>query len=159
ARSSVGIHGFACGGFLVEAGQRTPGTIAPLVARVSFPDPWRIVLVLPADALGLHDSRESDAFAQLRASPMAWTDVLCRLVVLGMLPALAEGDLNAFGEAAFEFNARAGEVFAPIQGGTYAGYRTAELVGFLRRQGVRGVGQSSWGPGVFAIVGDAEQAG
>jgi predicted sugar kinase len=32
------------------------------------------------------------------------------------------------------------------------------LVAFLRGQQVRGVGQSSWGPAVFAVVADADRA-
>ena len=80
------------------------------------------------------------------------------LVLLGMLPALMERDLDTFGEALHDFNARAGEVFAPVQGGTYAGRRVEEIVTFFRRRGVRGVGQSSWGPAVFAILGDEERA-
>jgi predicted sugar kinase len=34
----------------------------------------------------------------------------------------------------------------------------AEVVAYLRGQGVRGVGQSSWGPTVFAVLGDADEA-
>jgi predicted sugar kinase len=34
----------------------------------------------------------------------------------------------------------------------------AEWIAFLRGQGVRGVAQSSWGPTVFAVVADEEQA-
>jgi predicted sugar kinase len=75
-----------------------------------------------------------------------------------MLPALIERDLPAFGEAVYDFNARVGEMFAPIQGGLYAHPHLADLVALVRRQGVRGVGQSSWGPTVFAIVADPDQA-
>ncbi len=75
-----------------------------------------------------------------------------------MLPALAEGDEAAFGEALFEFNARAGEPFAAVQGGAYASARVAELIGFLRADGLHGVGQSSWGPTVFAVTPDEDRA-
>jgi predicted sugar kinase len=75
-----------------------------------------------------------------------------------MLPALAEADLEAFGESLYDFNARAGEAFAGVQGGVYSGPRVAECVAFLRGEGVRGVGQSSWGPTVYAVVGDADRA-
>src|SRR6185437_1004041 len=93
-------------------------------------------------------SHEVEAFSRLTAAPSdpARTDVLCRLVLLGLLPALVERDADAFGEAVYEFNARVGEAFAPVQGGVYASARIAELVAFVRGQGVRGVGQSSWGP-------------
>ncbi len=80
------------------------------------------------------------------------TEALCRLVLLGMLPALAEHDLAAFGEALYDFNRRVGEMFAPWQGGLYAHPRSAELVKALRSAGVHGVGQSSWGPTVYAVV-------
>ena len=54
----------------------------------------------------------------------------------------------------FDFNARSGDLFAAEQGGTYAGAEVAAVVAWLRRQKVRGVGQSSGGPGVFAVVED-----
>ena len=74
-----------------------------------------------------------------------------------MLPALAERNLAAFGEALHEYNARAGEPFRAAQGGPYVA-ETTELIAWLRGQGVRGVGQSSWGPTVFAVVGSETQA-
>jgi beta-RFAP synthase len=156
-RSALGVHGFCQGGFLVDAGKGACTTLAPLVARLDFPAAWRIVLVLPGRATGLHGKSERSAFARL-TTPPGTTEALCRLVLLGMLPALAEEDLQGFGEALFDFNARVGEVFAPVQGGTYASPLTAELVGFLRAEGVAGVGQSSWGPGVFAVTDETRAA-
>jgi beta-RFAP synthase len=128
--------------------------------RVAVPEAWRIVLALLRQAPGLHGPDEQEVFRQLAESSAAPlpTDALCRLVLLGMLPALAEGDLEAFGEALFDFNVRVGAAFARMQGGPYAGPRVAELVAFLRGEGARGVGQSSWGPAVFAVVGDEERA-
>lgn len=157
-RSALGVYGFERGGFLVDAGKGEAEALAPLVARIRFPEAWPVVLALPAGEQGLHGAAERQAFEQLRDQPPAHTDALCRLVLLGMLPALLERDLGAFGEALYEFNARAGTAFAPVQGGTYASPQVAELVAWLRQQGVAGVGQSSWGPGVFAVVGDEDRA-
>jgi len=162
-RSALGAHGFEQGGLLVESGKNSAERLAPLVARLSFPEPWRVVLVLPAgdeSKSSLHGAREVEAFAQLAARPAApdRTDILCRLVLLGLLPALVERDLDAFGEALYEFNVRVGEAFAPVQGGVYASARVAELTAFLRGEGVHGVGQSSWGPTVFAVVADDDHA-
>jgi beta-RFAP synthase len=158
-RSALGVHGFEQGGFLVESGKRSDDGLSPLAARVTFPEAWRVVLALPRQVPGLHGPDEQGAFRQLAESAAVLpTDALCRLVLLGLLPALAAGDVEAFGEALFEFNARVGEAFARVQGGPYAGPRVAELVAFLRGEGVRGVGQSSWGPAVFAVVGDEGRA-
>ena len=153
-RSALGIHGFDRGGFLVDGGKRTAEGMAPLVARMDFPAEWRVVLALSEGKRGLHGEAERDAFGRLASLPMAAgvTERLCRLVLLGMLPALAEQDLDAFGDALFAFNSEVGRAFAPVQGGVYASARVAELVDFIRRQGVRGVGQSSWGPAVFAVT-------
>lgn len=164
-RSALGTHGFERGGFLVESGKRSAEELAPLVAHQLFPEEWRLVVALPPHhAAGLHEGGEMEAFARLTTpggtgvSPVDKTETLCRLVLLGLLPALVERDIEAFGEALYEFNARVGEAFAPVQGGVYASPRIAEIVGFVRGQNVRGVGQSSWGPAVFAVVADADRA-
>jgi predicted sugar kinase len=45
-----------------------------------------------------------------------------------------------------------------VQGGEYASAEIADLIADVRACGVRGVGQSSWGPTVFAVVGDSDTA-
>jgi beta-ribofuranosylaminobenzene 5'-phosphate synthase len=155
-RSALGSHGFDRGGFLVDGGKGPHTAIAPLIARVDFPEDWKIVLVVPEGEQGLHGVSETQAFEEASAAPEN-SDRLCRLLLLGMLPALAEHDLPAFGEALYEFNRRAGEMFRPLQGGTYAGAKVAAVVDFVRRNGVAAAGQSSWGPAIFAIV-DGDRA-
>ena len=155
-RSGLGVHGFDRGGFLVDGGRYEGGPPAGLAARMDVPSQWRILLVMPPGDANWHGKREQSAFDALAPSPH--TDRLCRLTLLGMLPALAERDCDRFGEALHEFNALSGEVFAPAQGGNYAGPAIAEAVAHLRSLGVRGTGQSSWGPLVFGIVADADRA-
>lgn len=151
-RSSIGIHGFEHGGFLVEGG-KTTDAVSPLLVRRSFPDDWRVLLIVPRGRQGAHGALERDAFAELaqRERDLRRTEILCRLALLGMLPALVDQDLPAFGESLYEFNRRAGEWFLPWQGGVYADSAIADRIDWLRRHGVRGVGQSSWGPAVFAV--------
>ncbi len=143
----------------MEAGKRRGDEgLAPLAARALFPPQWRLVLATPSAGRGLHGRVERQAFTRLASESLRHTEALCRLVLLGMLPALAEADLEAFGESLHDFNARVGEAFAEVQGGVYADPRTAECVEHLRGEGVRGVGQSSWGPTLFAVVGDEDRA-
>ena len=152
-RSGLGAHGFALGGFLVDGGKGSGSTIAPLVCRHPFPDDWRVLVAIPRNQRGLSGGLEREAFARLVADPSsrAQTEALCRLVVLGMIPALVERDLPAFGEAVHDFNRRAGLLFKACQGGVYSSPIVAEIVGMLRAEGIAGVGQSSWGPAVFAF--------
>ena len=157
-RSALGVHGFDRGGFLVDAGQAAPSALAPLVAWSAVPQTWRVVLVLPHAEGAWHGERERQAFSRLAAAASGITERLCRLVLLGMLPAIAESNLDAFGEAVHEYNALAGEAFSAVQGGTYASARTAEVIAFLRGLGVKGVSQTSWGPTAFAVFGSQEEA-
>jgi beta-RFAP synthase len=159
-RSAVGVHGFAHGGFLVDAGKRAGQGVAPLVARADFPEEWGIVLVLPPWGAGLHGSLEAAAFAKLTAEKTDGkeTDHLCRLILLEMLPALAERDCHALGEAVFQFNRTVGEMFRSLQGGPYAHPQTGPVIDFIRKQPIAGAGQSSWGPGLFAITEHRPQA-
>lgn len=152
-RSGLGVHGFAAGGFLVDGGKGPKTNIAPLVCRHDFADDWRILLATPQNQRGLAGAAERTAFAELARESASTFEIeaLCRLVLLGLVPALIERDVRAFGEACFEFNRRAGLLFKASQGGEYRSAEAADLVAWLRHFGVRGVGQSSWGPTIFAI--------
>jgi beta-RFAP synthase len=142
----------------VEGGKTSTTDLAPLIIRQPFPEAWRILLVRPGGEPRWFGERERQAFEQLAlSSSPAMTDRLCRLVLLGLLPALVEEDFAAFSEALYEFNVRVGELFAPVQGGVYSDARTAGLVAWLRREGVVGVGQSSWGPTVFGALQHGER--
>jgi beta-RFAP synthase len=153
-RSAIGAHGFTAGGLIVEGGKISDMAISPLLVRQDFPEDWHALLVTPRGLQGAHGLRESGAFADLatRDRDDRTTEALCRLVLLAMLPALGDEDLATFGEALYDFNRRVGEMFQPVQGGIYAHPRIEEIVKMLRRAGVKGVGQTSWGPTVFAIV-------
>jgi beta-RFAP synthase len=153
-RSAVGVHGFDAGGLVVEGGKRPGEDVSPLVEHVALPAAWRVVLFTP-HAPPWHGDRERAAFA---AAGGGEPDRLRALAERGILPAARAADLDAFGEAVHEFNLRAGEPFAAVQGGPYASPEVAGLIADVRKTGVRGVGQSSWGPTVFAVVPDGDTA-
>ena len=108
--------------------------------------------MIPPAGAGLHGSAEVRAFAELPPFPGALVDRLCRLVLLGVLPAVAEGDLARFGEALEALQAGVGEGFAPAQGGVFARPELAEIAEILRGEGLVGVGQSSWGPTLYGFT-------
>jgi beta-RFAP synthase len=158
ARSSIGIHGFGRGGLLMEAGKSQSEDIAPLVARVDLPEKWRFVVICPRGVSGLSGEAEREAFAQLApASAERWAKHYHQATE-ELLPAAAAGKFEDFGEALYEFGYNAGLGFARIQGGPFAGDRLTQMVRLIRRLGVRGVGQSSWGPTLFALLADQQSA-
>jgi beta-RFAP synthase len=80
------------------------------------------------------------------------TDRLCHLVLLGLLPAVLEHDLASFGKAVAELQEYVGKHFAPAQGGPYARPAVESVVRYLESEGLRGIGQSSWGPAIYAFT-------
>ena len=156
-RSAVGTWIFAGGGFVLEGGRREPGVrVAALLARLPFPDDWRCVLAVPRSAPGVSGEAETAAFARLVPPSAAEVEHVAHLVLMGLLPSLAEGDLAGFGGALTEVQRITGGWFAGAQGGAFVPGPSAALVGAMASWGAAGVGQSSWGPAVYGIVaGDA----
>lgn len=151
-RSGIGLHGFSRGGLIVDGGHGQKPGPPPLIARAEFPRDWRVLIVRPEQTDGLYGTEESHAFARLPNVPEPLTDRLCRLVLLGLLPAAAERDLDAFGAALTEMQEHVGLVFAPVQGGPYARAESEPIVAALRKLGLKGVGQSSWGPILYGFT-------
>jgi beta-RFAP synthase len=156
-RSGIGLHGFQHGGLIVDGGSRNEAEIPPLLARLPFPEAWSILLVQPPGLRGLHGADERRAFASLAPINEDLTGALCRLVLLEILPAVAEHDLDTFGAALAELQARVGACFAPAQGGIYATSQASMIVDELRRLGFVGVGQSSWGPTLYGFSSCSER--
>ncbi|HVT28742.1 MAG TPA: hypothetical protein VHE81_12075, partial [Lacipirellulaceae bacterium] len=158
ARSAVGTYGFKQGGLIVDAGKIAGETMGRLCRRVELPDGWRFVLVCRKDARGLAGSSESGAFARLPPVPLEVTDELWAITREQMLPAVEQQDCGMFGESVYRFGRLAGESFSAVQGGPFANAEIARLVKSIRDFGVPGVGQSSWGPMVFAVTENEEEA-
>ena len=158
ARSGIGIGAFETGGFIVDGG-RGPDDLPPqIVSRLSFPDPWRILLVFDSIDQGIHGSHESAAFDALPKFPAESAAYLCRLVMMQLLPSLADANIVGFGRAVTALQQTVGDHFAPAQGGRYASPAVGEALAWLESEGAAGVGQSSWGPTGFAIIGTEHEA-
>ena len=156
-RSAIGTWTFAAGGFVLEGGRR-PDTddVEPLLARLAFPPTWRCVVAVPHATSGITGAAENDAFLQLPAPSEQAVAHVAHVVLMSLLPALAEGDLRAFGMALSEIQEVTGRWFAPVQGGAFAPGVSETLVRRLNEWGACGVGQSSWGPAVYGIVDGAD---
>lgn len=151
-RSAIGCHGFSVGGLLYETGSFPNEPLSRLARREKAPESWRIVLVTASENTGLSGVSEVSAFRQLPPIPIEVTARLDDLAASIILPAALRADLETFGEALYDYGLLAGECFASVQGGPYASAEIAACVAALRDLGARGVGQSSWGPTVFAVV-------
>jgi beta-RFAP synthase len=156
-RSAVGTWTFAGGGLVVEGGRRPESSgCGPLLARIPFPAHWRCVVAVPDAVSTMSGDAEAAAFARLPPPPERDVQRVAYLVLMAMLPAVAEADLPAFGAALTEIQRITGAWFASVQGGTFAAGASGELIRQLAACGAAGVGQSSWGPAVYGVVDDVE---
>ena len=157
-RSGVGVHGACGGGFIAESGKLREEELSPLISRLALPDDWRFAVVVLGGGVGLSGDVEQRAFDRLPPVAPETTAALCRELVCEILPAAQVGDFERFGEGLFRYGRLAGDCFAAEQGGVYASEPVERLVERCRTLGIRGVGQSSWGPAVFALCHDERQA-
>jgi beta-ribofuranosylaminobenzene 5'-phosphate synthase len=157
-RSAIGTWTFDGGGLVVEGGRRV-GTdgVGPLIARIPFPPSWRCVVAIPRQPPAISGADEAAALAALPPPPAREVEQVAHLVVMALLPALVDADLEGFGRALTAIQTTTGRWFASVQGGAFAQGPSGELVRRMAERGAPGVGQSSWGPAVYGVV-DGETA-
>ena len=149
-RSAVGSHGYFRGGLIFE--ESADGSdLNAIGERIELPQTWRVAVLRPARASApVSGELETQQFDRLSRVSQDRRDALRKMVTDGMLPAARDGDFFDFTDAVHRYNRASGELFAEAQGGAYNGSDVTDLVHWLVQKGVQGVGQSSWGPGVFA---------
>lgn len=158
-RSAIGTWAFGSGGFLLEGGRRDGSDRpAPLLCRYDMPESWRCILAVPAVQPGLSGDAESAAFRELPVPSEELVGRISRLVLMLLLPSLAEEDIEGFGRAVTEIQRLVGRTFESVQGGRFAHPLSGELIEQLLARGAAGAGQSSWGPAVYGFVDGEEQA-
>ncbi len=157
-RSSVGSWGFHLGGCIVELGASADQTFAPLRQRIAVPEEWRVLVAWAPQNTGLHGKAEESAFSRLPQISPQTTEALARIALNRIIPALEHRDFSRFSQSIYEYGMMSGRCFEVLQGGPFASEQIAGLVDRLNKFGICGVGQSSWGPAVYAILKDDEQA-
>jgi len=168
-RSGIGVAAFEAGGFVLDGGHPTARfttdrpqdgdwTVPPVAARHEIPDDWRFLLVVPAGEPGRSGDVEDDSIrAAIERAEPGLADRIAGLLTRRVLPAIAAGDAERFGEAVAEIGRLNGAWYADEQGGVYRP-PVGELVDALSGSpAIYGAGQSSWGPTVYGIT-DADHA-
>jgi len=167
--SGIGTAAFEQGGFILDGGHRfgTPGAkqefrpsaasrgIAPppVLARHRFPEDWRILLGTPDTGAGAHGGGEVDIFRTHCPVPLREVQELCHEVLMRMVPALIEHDLDLFGSAV---NRTQQLGFKKVEVALQHPIVPALLLATVQA-GAAGAGLSSFGPTVYAI-GDSGMA-
>ncbi len=157
-RSAVGIHGYFQGGLIYESADQ-PCELNPLRQRIELPGDWCVALFRPRQSTTLVSGDiEREQFSRLAAVDPGLRNELQSIITTQMMPAAQASDFDSFSSAVGRYNHQSGLLFASVQGGAYNGEWISGLIRSLVDRGVQGVGQSSWGPSVFAWFESREQA-
>lgn len=158
--SGIGVAAFEGGGFILDGGHLSgkgfmPSRFshvppAPVLARHDFP--WKIVCAWP-EGKGSHGEAEKNVFGKYCPIPAEEVEKVSRLVMMKVLPAIVEKDLEAFGEG---LNMLQEIGFKRIE----ITLQTAEVkkvLAFMQGNSAGG-GMSSFGPVCFAVCGSMAEA-
>lgn len=160
--SGIGVEAVQTGGFILDAGhafrrgenskhEYTPSGASagfeppPVLARYDFPD-WDVLVVVPLGE-GASGLREVTIFKVVCPIPLEQVRQMCHILLMQMMPAVLEADLEMFGGAMEEFQTLGFKVFE-LRAQTQLLY---DCLRFLRDNGGVGAGMSSWGPSLFAF--------
>jgi beta-RFAP synthase len=153
--SGIGISIFESGGFVIDGGkslEESNNNPPPIIFRSLFPKDWFFVIAVPTIENKISGSIEDRSFRNLPKSSSLLVGKMCRIILIKMLPALVEEDIQTFGSALTELQVLTGSSFSSVQGGIFADNRIKELVNFMVKEGALGSGQSSWGPSVYGLI-------
>lgn len=153
-RSGIGIAGYEMGGLLLDAGRQGGET----VRSYSLPTSWTWVLVEPGHDQGLHSEAERQAFQNLPEIDLAIVQELKQVAQERMVAAAVAGDFIAFAENLTYYNRRAGAHYRSVQHGDYSSPDSDHRLAIMGEAGALGRGQSSWGPGLFAVFSSRDDA-
>ncbi|MDD5446797.1 MAG: beta-ribofuranosylaminobenzene 5'-phosphate synthase [Methanocellales archaeon] len=154
--SGIGVTAFERGGFILDGGHRfdekgfMPSSAShalppPTLLHHDFPD-WSIVLVIPP-AKGASGIREVNIFKEECPIPLGEVQALSHIILMELLPALIEKDLQIFGSSINRIQKicfKQREVDLQPQAG--------EIMEVLLQSGAAGAGMSSFGPLVYGIT-------
>jgi len=149
--SGVGIYSFMYGNLVVDSGLRVDGNDAiPKLLHVSdVPSDWYLIVAIPEGIKGLSEGEERSILEHVDAFDKQGE--LYREFIK-LTTALVFKDFNEFTQALTNIQLLTGRYFSKFQGGIYAHEVIDDIINFMKNEGVRGLGQSSWGPTTYGFV-------
>ena len=148
-QSAIGTYAFQHGSFIVDGGWGDKTTFPPLLLHYDFPEDWSFLIVIPKSR-SFDETEELEVFEKLPTPQEKLVYEACYRILLGMAPAVVEKNIRAFGVNLTKLQEVVGAMFSQAQGGVFQPH-SAPLIEKLREMGAIGVGQSSWGPAVYAL--------
>jgi len=148
--SCVGYYTFLYGGLAVDTGVPLGrvGTIPKLLALAKFPRSWYVVVAIP-EGRGL---REDEEEAYLRNPTSVNEQKTLYKALVEVLSGVKLEKLDLFVQGVETLQRVAGSYFSKAQGGFFSSEYGEEIARVMLESGLRGIGQSSWGPAIYGFT-------
>ncbi len=149
-RSSIGINCFKSGGFLVDAGRRRHSDmLSPIIFHETWPKSWLIILITEPAKQGLFGQKEIQEFQKMGNNKKLTTSENCEALVTNIIPSIIEQDFEMFCHGIQIIQNNTALKFSRAQGGMFTSDKISKIFNMLEKNGIKGYGQSSWGPSSF----------
>lgn len=158
--SGIGVEAFNHGGFIVDGGHSkheksdflpssaSSASPPPVLAHYDFPEDWNIILAIPKLDKSVSGKMEVNIFQKYCPIPLSEVQKLSHLILMKMMPAVLEKDIDSFGDALNQIQS--------------VGFKKREMdlqnklirdiLDSMRDSGASGAGMSSFGPTLFAVT-------
>jgi len=167
--SGIGVAAFERGGLILDGGHSfgrdgekqsflpssaSKAEPAPVLVRYAFPEDWFFVIAIPHIHRGVHGEEEIRVFKERCPINAAYVGKACRIVLMKLLPALLERDIENFGSGLTElqdagFASATKDLMHPV---------VRRCIQFMLKKGAYGAGQSSFGPSTFGLIQGEDEA-
>lgn len=160
--SGIGVAAFEGGGFILDGGHslKVKGSFLPssasrappppVLMRHDFPD-WEIALIIPRKGATYAGAREVNVFKRYCPIPLEDVRRISHLVLMRLLPAMVERDIEAFGEG---INLLQGLGFKKIE--VRLQHPRVRRLLYKAQDCSHGAGLSSFGPVIYCLPEDRE---
>jgi beta-ribofuranosylaminobenzene 5'-phosphate synthase len=157
--SGIGVTTFEKGGLVLDGGHSysqkggflpsrySKAATPPVLARFDIPDSWFFVIAIPKGRR-IEGKEEVKAFKDHTPVPRKEVGALTRLILMNMLPAVVEDDIEAFGKAVDKIQSLG---FKRVE----TRLQVPEVVQLQNKMvdlGAAGAGLSSFGPACYCVV-------
>jgi beta-ribofuranosylaminobenzene 5'-phosphate synthase len=163
---ALGFNSFQTGGFIVDGGYKIEEKgrrIPPCLFRYPIPEDWLFVVCIPhkpiPEILKIKENEE-EILNNLKPMPEQMSDRLSRIMLMQVMPAIMEHDIQTFGKYLTAFNSRLGAGFWEEfqEGNTYCDPVVESGINILLENGAYGACQTCWGPTFYGIVDNGDIA-
>ena len=162
--SGIGVAAFEAGGFIIDGGHSfgpgkqtesfLPSSVSkapppPILFRNNLPENWNFIILTPKEDIGAHGREEISLFQDKCPIPREDVEKLSRLILMKILPALVEQDIETFGEGLTDIQT----ISSRFGMEKYNEGISSELLEYLKKkEHVYGFGISSFGPTIYGLT-------